>query len=117
MDEGVAAVRLRFPTRVQAINELASRDVIFCEICQDFAEAQTELARWEAASSDPVRDDRVAEYRNCWRPLAERLKMLSPEPPLSLFIAHLVRARCNSAGWAVNFEGTRSWLPRYHTSL
>ncbi len=63
MDEGVAAVRLRFPTRVQAINELASRDVIFCEICQDFAEAQTELARWEAASSDPVRDDRVALAR------------------------------------------------------
>ncbi|AYM07078.1 MULTISPECIES: hypothetical protein [Rhizobium/Agrobacterium group] len=74
MDEGVAAVRLRFPTRVQAINELASRDVIFCEICQDFAEAQTELARWEAASSDPVRDDRVAEYRELLAALGREIE-------------------------------------------
>ncbi|MBB4320547.1 hypothetical protein GGE43_004000 [Agrobacterium tumefaciens] len=74
MDEGVAAVRLRFPTRVQAINELASRDVIFCEICQDFAEAQTELARWEAASSDPVRDDRVAEYKELLAALCREIE-------------------------------------------
>lgn len=61
MEEGVAAVRLRFPARVQAINKLAMRDVVFCEICRDFAEAQTELAKWDA-SSDPVRDERMAEY-------------------------------------------------------
>lgn len=61
MDEGVAAVRLRFPVRVQAINELATRDVVFCEICRDFAEAQTEWTKWNA-SFDPDRDKRIAEY-------------------------------------------------------
>jgi hypothetical protein len=62
MDEGVAAVRLQFPVRVKAIDERASWDDVFCEICRDFAEAQTELARWEA-SSDRNRDERCAEYR------------------------------------------------------
>ncbi len=61
MDESVAAVRLRFPARVQAITELAMRDIVFCEICRDFSEAQTERAKWDA-SSDPVRDKRMAEY-------------------------------------------------------
>lgn len=61
MDEGVAAVRLRFPARVQAITELAMRDVVFCEICRDFSEAQTEWARWDA-SSDPARVKRIDEY-------------------------------------------------------
>jgi hypothetical protein len=62
MDEGVAAVRLHFPDRAEAIDELASWDNVFCEICRDFAEAQTELAKWQA-SSDPNRDPRSAEYR------------------------------------------------------
>lgn len=61
MDKGVAAVRLQFPTRVQAINELAARDAVFCEICSDFAEAQTELAKWNV-SSEPIRDERITEY-------------------------------------------------------
>jgi hypothetical protein len=62
MDEGVAAARLQFPARVEAIDELAARDNVFCEICRDFAEAREELASWEA-SSDPNRDERCAEYR------------------------------------------------------
>jgi hypothetical protein len=62
MDEGVAAVRQQFPVRAEAIDELASWDNEFCEICSDFAEAQTELAKWEA-SSDPNGDQRCAEYR------------------------------------------------------
>lgn len=62
MDEGVAAVRLHFPARAAAIDDLASWDNVFCEICRDFAEAQTELARWQA-SPDPNRQQRCAEYR------------------------------------------------------
>jgi len=62
MDEGVAAVRLQFPVRVKAIDERAAWDDVFCEICRDFAEAQAELAKWEA-SSDPNRDERCTEYR------------------------------------------------------
>lgn len=62
MDEGVAAARRQFPARVEAIDELALRNNVFCEICRDFAEAQKELASWEA-SSGPNRDERCAEYR------------------------------------------------------
>ncbi|MBB4232270.1 hypothetical protein [Rhizobium mongolense] len=62
MDEGVAAVRLQFPIRAKAIEELASRDDVFCEICRDFAEAQMELAKWRA-SEDPNREERCAEYQ------------------------------------------------------
>ncbi len=62
MDEGVAAVRLHFPDRAEAIDDLASWDTVFCEICRDFAEAQMELANWQV-SSDPNRDQRSAEYR------------------------------------------------------
>lgn len=73
MDEGVAAVRLRFPTRTQAIDELALRDVVFCEICRDFAEAQTELAKWDK-SSDSVRDERMAEYRELLAALGREIE-------------------------------------------
>lgn len=62
MDEGVAVVRLHFHGRAVAVDELASRDDVFCEICRDFAEAQTELTRWQA-SSDPDRDRHCADYR------------------------------------------------------
>lgn len=62
MDEGVAAVRLQFPTRAKAIEELASRDDVFCEICRDFAEAQLEMVKWRA-SGKPSRDERCAEYQ------------------------------------------------------
>jgi hypothetical protein len=75
MDEGVAAVRLRFPARVQAIDKLASRDVVFCEICQDFAEAQMELAKWDA-SVDPIRDERIAEYRELLEALSAEIEDL-----------------------------------------
>ncbi|MCM2457514.1 hypothetical protein HGO37_19110 [Rhizobium sp. CG4] len=61
MDENVAAVRLRFPKRAHAIDELALRDVVFCEICRDYAEAQSELAKWNTCP-DPVREERIAEY-------------------------------------------------------
>jgi len=73
MDKGVAAVRVRFPVRAEAIDELASRDKVFCEICRDFAEAQTELAKWEA-SSDPDRDGRCAEYRELVAGLAKEIE-------------------------------------------
>lgn len=62
MDDGIAAVRLQFPDRVEAIDERASWDSVFREICRDFAEAQAEMAKWQA-SSDPQRDERCAEYR------------------------------------------------------
>lgn len=61
MDEGVAAVTLHFPVRAKVIEELASRDHVFCEICDDFAEAQRELIKWRA-SDHPHRDEHCSEY-------------------------------------------------------
>lgn len=73
MDEGVAAVRLQFPVRVKAIDERAAWDDVFCEICRDFAEAQAELAKWEA-SPDPNRDERCAEYRELIAELGKEIE-------------------------------------------
>jgi hypothetical protein len=61
MDEGVAAVRRRFPAKAGAIDDLATRDDEFREICRDFAEAQSELAKWEG-STEPKREERRREY-------------------------------------------------------
>lgn len=73
MDEGVAAVRLHFPVKADAIAERASWDNVFCEICKDFAEAQTELAKWET-SSDPQGTKRCVEYRQLIAELANELE-------------------------------------------
>jgi hypothetical protein len=73
MDEGVAAVRLRFPDRAEIIEDLASWDNVFCEICRDFAEAETELAKWQA-SSDPHGAQRCAEYRELIAGLSKEIE-------------------------------------------
>ncbi|EHS51689.1 hypothetical protein PDO_5089 [Rhizobium sp. PDO1-076] len=74
MDEDIAAaVRLRFPIEAEAIVERASWDPVFCEICRDFAEAQTELVKWEA-SSDPHGGKRCAEYRQLIAELAKEIE-------------------------------------------
>jgi hypothetical protein len=62
MDESIAAVRLRFPLLTDAIDDLASREETFREICGDLAEAQRELSNWQS-STDPDRDGRCAEYQ------------------------------------------------------
>ena len=73
MDEGVAAVRLQFPDRAEAIDDLASQDNLFCEICRDFAEAQTELVKWQA-SPDSNREQRCDEYRELIAGLGAEIK-------------------------------------------
>ena len=73
MDEGVTAARRRFPARVQAINDLEARDEKFREICRDFAEAQTELAKWEI-STNPKRDERCSEYNELVADLAKEIE-------------------------------------------
>jgi hypothetical protein len=73
MDEGVAAVMLHFPVRAKAIEELASRDHVFCEICGDFAEAQRELAKWRA-SDHQHRDEHCSEYEELIAGLGKEIK-------------------------------------------
>ncbi|WP_159949416.1 hypothetical protein [Rhizobium sp. 18065] len=74
MDEDIAAaVRLRFPNGAEAIAERAFWDPVFCEICRDFAEAQTELVKWEA-SLNPHAGKRCDEYRQLIIELAKEIE-------------------------------------------
>ncbi|MBM7048494.1 hypothetical protein [Rhizobium lusitanum] len=73
MDEGVTAVRRRFPARVLAIDDLAGRSEEFRDICRDFAEAQSELAKWEG-STEPKREERRREYGELVAGLAKEIE-------------------------------------------
>ncbi len=73
MDDGIAAARRHFPAKAEAISERASRDTVFGEICRDFAEAKTELAKWEA-SMDPQGANRCTEYRELIAALANEIE-------------------------------------------
>jgi hypothetical protein len=73
MDEGVTAVRRRFPARIQAIDDLAARNEEFREVCNDFADAQSELAKWEV-STDPKRDERCGEYEELIAELSKEIE-------------------------------------------
>ena len=65
MDDGVAAAVRRFPTRQQAIEELARRDESFRSLCVDYAEIEAALRIW-AEASPPLRERRRAEYQELY---------------------------------------------------
>ncbi|CAN7418061.1 hypothetical protein LJR231_002679 [Phyllobacterium sp. LjRoot231] len=73
MDQGASAVERRFPTRKQAIEELAARDEEFRDLCIDFADAEAELHRWENATG-PKRGERCAEYAELVNDLAREIE-------------------------------------------
>ncbi|MGO4137647.1 hypothetical protein ACEQ6A_24245 [Rhizobium brockwellii] len=73
MDEGVTAVRRQFPARIGAIDDLSSRSEDFREICRDFADAQSELEKWNV-STDPKRNERVVEYRELIAELSKEIE-------------------------------------------
>ncbi|TAU84161.1 hypothetical protein [Rhizobium leguminosarum] len=73
MDEGVTAVRRQFPARIRAIDDLSSRSEDFREICRDFADAQSELEKWNV-STDPKRNERVVEYRELIAELSKEIE-------------------------------------------
>lgn len=68
MHEAVQAAIARFPDRGHAIEVLAGTDEGFRSLCEDLAEAQAALARWER-SSLPAKEARCAEYRDLVRDL------------------------------------------------
>jgi len=72
MHHAVQAAIARFPDRGHAIEDLARTDESFRSLCEDLAEAEAALARWERSSS-PVRATRCAEYQNLVRDLAAEL--------------------------------------------
>ncbi len=72
MHHTVQAAIARFPDRGHAIEDLARTDESFRSLCEDLAEAEAALARWERSSS-PVRATRCAEYHNLVRDLAAEL--------------------------------------------
>jgi len=69
MHHAVQAAIARFPDRGHAIEELARTNDDFRSLCEDLAEAEAALARWEHSSS-PVREARCAEYGELVRDLA-----------------------------------------------
>ncbi len=73
MHYAVQAVIARFPDRGHAIEELAQTDEEFLSLCEDFAEAEAALARWERSSSS-VREARCTEYRDMVRELAVEIE-------------------------------------------
>ncbi|MBY5715392.1 hypothetical protein HFO33_02000 [Rhizobium leguminosarum] len=73
MDEGVTAVRLQFPARSKAIDDLSARSEDFREICRDFADAQSALQKWNV-STDPKRDERVVEYQELIAELSKEIE-------------------------------------------
>ncbi|WP_201862769.1 hypothetical protein [Microvirga soli] len=72
MHHAVQAAIACFPDRGHAIEELARMDESFQSLCEDLAEAQAALVRWERSTS-PVGAARCAEYRILVRDLAAEL--------------------------------------------
>jgi hypothetical protein len=69
MHRAILVAIARFPDRGHAIEQLARRNEDFLSLCDDLAEAESALARWERSSS-PVSDTRCNEYRDLVRDLA-----------------------------------------------
>jgi hypothetical protein len=61
MDAGLMSAARRLPARRHAIEMLALRDGEFRGICEDLADAEAALLRWQQSSSAD-RQRRVAEY-------------------------------------------------------
>ncbi len=74
MDRGVYAAERRFPTRKQAIEDLAARDEEFRDLCIDFVDAEAELQRWEH-STGPKHEERCAEYAELVNDLAREIEV------------------------------------------
>jgi hypothetical protein len=68
----VTAATRRFPLQKQVIEERAARDESFCSLCEDLADAEAALMKWENSAS-PKRDQRCAEYRELIDGLAEEI--------------------------------------------
>ncbi len=62
MHGNITAILRRFPSRKQAIEKLAAYDESFCLLCEDLADAEAALQKWENANSS-MRDQRCAEFR------------------------------------------------------
>jgi len=75
MLHAIQAAIARFPDRGHAIAELAGRDDELRSLCEDLADAEAALVRWER-SSEPVREARCAEYRALVRDLAAELEAM-----------------------------------------
>jgi hypothetical protein len=73
MDHGVRAAIERFPMWRRTIEALAARNEDFRSLCEDLAEAQLALRRWEQSSSQ-VREQRCVEYASLVEDLASEIE-------------------------------------------
>jgi len=72
MNSNLAAAIRRFPSQKQMIEERAARDESFRPICEDLADAEVALRKWENSAS-PKRDQRCSEYRELIDSLAKEI--------------------------------------------
>jgi hypothetical protein len=80
MDRAVMAAIARFPDRGHAIEDLARADEDFRSLCADLTDAEAVLKRWECSSA-PVREARIAEYRDLVRDLTTELEAMLDRRP------------------------------------
>ncbi|AIC26958.1 hypothetical protein IE4771_CH01833 [Rhizobium etli bv. mimosae str. IE4771] len=62
MENGVGFVRSCFKERAKVIEELATRNEGFRDLCDDFLTAHDQKLQWEGSSA-PERGERIAEYQ------------------------------------------------------
>jgi crotonobetainyl-CoA:carnitine CoA-transferase CaiB-like acyl-CoA transferase len=73
MPDGLQSAIQRFPEKRAAIEAMCARDDEFRTLCDDLAEAEAALSRWEGSTA-PYRDQRCAEYRELVASLAAELE-------------------------------------------
>ncbi|AJC78996.1 hypothetical protein IE4803_CH01781 [Rhizobium etli bv. phaseoli str. IE4803] len=62
MENGVGFVKECFKERAKVIEELATRNEGFRDLCDDFLTAHDQKLQWEGSSA-PERGERLAEYQ------------------------------------------------------
>jgi hypothetical protein len=73
MPDGLHAAIQRFPEQRAAIEAMSARDDGFRTLCDDLAEAEAALSRWEGSTA-PYRNERCAEYRELVASLTAELE-------------------------------------------
>jgi hypothetical protein len=74
MPDGLHSAIQRFPEQRAAIEAMSARDDEFRTLCDDLAEAEAALTRWEDSTA-PYRNERCAEYRELVESLTAELEI------------------------------------------
>ncbi len=73
MDGNISAALRRFPSQKETIERLSVCDEAFRSLCEDLADAEDALRKWEQSDS-PKRDQRCSEFRELVDDLAKEVE-------------------------------------------